>query len=622
MSENQEDKAPVERIAVVFVHGQGQQTPMTDVIELAHSIWRSDSNAAGGADLAPVYSVPVYDGAASDQRRIITQEVSFAGRRLKVDFYQFYWADLMQGNRFTELWNWFAGLLARDPRKDAIPRPLKPLRDLAMGVAFAVASWSGLLGLTTSLAFAEGGRPRDPWIALGWAGLILGLFALQAGVALILALTDRTTVGHGPLWAAALAKLGAWFIALPAILIAGLAVFGLGVAATGCGLSVRNAIALLLSTASVIVLVVLFFPKQRIWAFTLGLVLLAFCCTLAPVLAFVGPAAAPLFPQASLVEDYALGATLIPAGGLGLIFRWLSNNFLVPVMTESARLFSPSPSNIPNQDRIRRRGLELLETLHGEEAGYGRIVFLAHSLGTAVTYSLLTYYWGKVFETLDHESTQPQREEVERAAAALLTTAPKTSKDSFLRWREAVRDYGQALSSKHGKPSRWRITDFITIGSPLTYASLLLETSDEAFLEQVRTFRRYATCPPQSLTSPDQPYTFTLSGEPHHAALFAATCWTNLFFPNMGIVWGDIIGGKIAGELQPDPLSGRPARLGYGVLDVALPHDRKLGAFTHNGYWPWRDGKAGKTPPQHIQALRCAFHFFESSKAADSFLLE
>ena len=34
---------PDERIAVVFVHGQGEQTPMTDVVELVESVWRTDS---------------------------------------------------------------------------------------------------------------------------------------------------------------------------------------------------------------------------------------------------------------------------------------------------------------------------------------------------------------------------------------------------------------------------------------------------------------------------------------------------------------------------------------------------------------------------------------------------
>ncbi|HVK81479.1 MAG TPA: hypothetical protein VM915_12795, partial [Verrucomicrobiae bacterium] len=47
-----------ERIAVVFVHGQGDQRPMKDVLELANSCWETDPRAAGVQQLAPIWSVP------------------------------------------------------------------------------------------------------------------------------------------------------------------------------------------------------------------------------------------------------------------------------------------------------------------------------------------------------------------------------------------------------------------------------------------------------------------------------------------------------------------------------------------------------------------------------------
>jgi hypothetical protein len=254
-----------------------------------------------------------------------------------------------------------------------------------------------------------------------------------------------------------------------------------------------------------------------------------------------------------------------------------------------------------------------------------------------VGYNLLAYYWGKVNDQLDHATTGALRRRVETCAGGLTSVAPAGK--PFAAWRAAVRAYGQALAAPRPGAggattlSPWRISDFITIGSPLTYAAFLMEPSDAAFREEVTTYRRYALCPPQPLGAGPG---FTMpGGKPHHAALFAATCWTNLFFPSRGLIWGDVIGGPIAGPLQGAAISrtsmhgnAEPPRLGYGVLDVTLRHDPRLGWFSHGDYWPWPKLKGVSpptdtpvaTPPTYIQALRSAFHFFEDPAKADSFL--
>ncbi len=644
---NPSEARRVERIAVVFVHGQGQQTPMTDVLDLAQSVWRIDPNVSGGGAPAPVYSVPVYDGNDSDQRRIITEETPIKGTSdlVKVDFYQFYWADLMQGNRFTELWAWFAGLMKRNPKTQAIPKPIQPLRNLTMGIALAVAGWAVLLGASTASVFAT----VDFMTGLKTAGLwLMPQIAIGAAVVLIAAVWAggrwASTREHhrtgAPLWASVLQTLGLGYNWLPVLLFLVVAADGVVSIQFNRTIVASDALSIVLSLASFVTFVALLVRRWRIWAFMFGLILIALSCVLAEVIA---RPPAPWLAGMGTVEDYLLGATLIPAVALGLVFWQLKRDFLVPVMTESARLFSPSPSNIPNQDRIRKRGVQLLDALHAPGADYDRIVFLAHSLGTAVTYNLLTYYWGKVYNHLDHRGSAGERNAAQAAAAAVAEagearddarkageTGSGAAEDynlKFRRWRAATRRYGAALRRPvaHGERTRlspWRVSDFITIGSPLTYASLLLETLDETFLDQVRVYRRYATCPPQSLETADGSYSFTLpDGRPHHAALYAATCWTNLYFPNKGIVWGDIIGGEIAGSLEPNPAKGKPSRLGYGVLDVALPHDPRLGSFTHNAYWPWPTWADPDLPPAHIEALRSAFHFFADPAKADSYLM-
>ena len=153
----------------------------------------------------------------------------------------------------------------------------------------------------------------------------------------------------------------------------------------------------------------------------------------------------------------------------------------------------------------------------------------------------------------------------------------------------------------------------------------------------MQTYRRYPLSPPHSTQAAPEPYSFSFRhGDqkmPHHAALFAATTWTNLYFPSRGVIWGDLIGGIISAPLgdkipQAAPKS-RPERrgLGVGILDCPLQRDRRLGPFNHNDYWPWpswngfrnplREPVATAAPPQHIRMLRSAFHFFEDPAQAD-----
>ena len=630
-----------ERIAVVFVHGQGQQTPMTDVLDLAESVWRTDPHTDGAGSLAPVYSVPIYDGDEAEQRRGVTQEGDGPTGRVQVDFFQFYWADLMQGNRFAQLWGWFVGLVQKDPRTNVVPPAIQPLRRLTLGIALGVGFWGALLAAFTSLALV----PKD-WLP-AFAGWSLAISALLA----LLAIRDwfRTPPAERdggrtePPWTVRLIEfLSGGFVWIPIVLAAAAGLFCLWIAHLFYAATITQVLSVVLWLAAMIAARSLIQPRNKGLgsAFSLGLALIIITCAL-------GPFAAPLratpgaFPIVATSLDWMLVLTLPSAIGLALVFHNLSDSFLVPVMTESARMFTPAPENVRNQEAVRERGVKLLRYLHEADARYDRIVVLAHSLGTAVAYNLLVYYWGKVNGGLNHADTAEERAEVERCAGKLIGEGAKPGSQTFAEWRAAVRGYGKVLRTL--KPadrtdaSPWRISDFITIGSPLTYAPFLMEKSDDLFIDQVQTYRRFPLCPPHSTQSAGEPYSFSFphgaQKMPHHAALFAATTWTNLFFPSKGVVWGDLIGGKISAPLGDKIASGpgatRPERrgLGIGILDCPVQHDERLGPFNHNDYWPWpswkgfrntvREPIAAAAPPQHIRMLRSAFHFFEDPAQAD-----
>jgi hypothetical protein len=257
--------------------------------------------------------------------------------------------------------------------------------------------------------------------------------------------------------------------------------------------------------------------------------------------------------------------------------------------------------------------MRLLKQLHEPdlERGYDRIVVLAHSLGTVVAYRLLAHYWGSVYHQLDLTGTTAAAGSVEKAAAELATHPDAQHVGA---WREAVRGYWAALNARGKQPSPWRISDFVTVGSPLTYASLLMENSDREFKQQVQLYKRYPSSPPQLRTANGKIFEGLW---PHHSAMFAATCWTNLYFPHRGVVNGDIIGGKLAGPVEE-------ARLGRGVLDVSLEHDKTVAGFTHNEYWRWPDHALLEVrpdpsgvlhPPPHVAALRDALRLFNDPPA-------
>ena len=657
-----EDKVKDERIAVVFVHGQGEQTPMSDVMELAESVWRTDPRAQPEPDhgLAEIYSTPVASSEKTDQRRITTLKA--AGRR--VDFYQFYWADLMEGNRFTHLWGWFTKLMTRSP--DEIPTKIWPIRQATMFIALAIGVWASALGLLSSvrlgvfatsygygalglgLTFGLSSVRADDksrrflvllslsalgllclivWSLLGFPGHLqsLGVFAGCAvlTIGLYLQANAPPAVWPGPrsvgfkswlFWALIAAFM---LVGSVGLLISAGKVFEVTKASAGVWL----AFVLIVTTGYLGPQ--LFFEGRRAAVFNLGLPLavVALGATLLPIGPQRQAAEIPSWILDNGVQGFAfLGSLfgLIVLVGLGWL---LSKTFLVPVMADSARMFSNSPVNIPNQNKIRARGLDLLRDLHdpnrNEKQRYNRVVILAHSLGTVVAYRLISHYWGSVYEQI---SGHPEAQALEDAAKA----------DDPKALREAVRRYGDAVAKAGAGASPWKITDFVTIGSPLTYGALLMEETNAEFIKQRDGLKRYPTAPPQALDARLDPLKlFKSYNRPHHASLFAATCWTNLYFPPKGVAEGDLVGGPLGADL---------GQLGYGkgVLDVNLGHDASVHGFTHGEYWRWPDCAEHRLLPgngtfgagvgpyvaPHVAAIRDALCLFGDYEAAGERLMD
>ena len=164
----------------------------------------------------------------------------------------------------------------------------------------------------------------------------------------------------------------------------------------------------------------------------------------------------------------------------------------------------------------------------------------------------------------------------------------------------------EALRRQKGQPgtselSGWKISDLVTLGSPLSSAEFLVTDGHDDFT-RMKIERVLPTAPPQAYDEsrgalyPDPQRGLCA----HHAAVFAAVRWTNLYdrADSPLFILGDAISGPLGGA----------DRFGPAVRDVKVEITwGRLGwrLFTHNFYWT-DTAAVGAPPAPHITAFRQA----------------
>jgi hypothetical protein len=282
---------------------------------------------------------------------------------------------------------------------------------------------------------------------------------------------------------------------------------------------------------------------------------------------------------------------LASAALLPLIYGALRNT-----VGDAARYLHVAPSNIQSRHRIRSEGVKLLRALHEPERGYDRIIVVGHSLGSVIGYDILKYAWAELHDRVDLDT-----ERSERALEALEELAAGESLDAET-YAAAQSAYADELAA-NGNP--WRVSDFVTLGSPLAHAEVLLAHDAES-LARKRKDRELPSCPPvleteQRDNRERQRFSFERSFEdsagrphrrrvPHHAAVFAPVRWTNLYFPVQKLVYGDVIAGPLA------PI------FGAGICDVPVATPLRGGLLSHTLYWKRPEHGSA----QNVEALRKA----------------
>ncbi|MFO1124058.1 MAG: hypothetical protein U1E25_01405 [Methylocystis sp.] len=290
----------------------------------------------------------------------------------------------------------------------------------------------------------------------------------------------------------------------------------------------------------------------------------------------------------------------IAASIFSFVFGLFSTWWLAPVAGDAARYLSPLPDNVAARQRIREAGVDLLRKLH-ESKKYDRIIVIGHSLGSVIGYDVLNYAWGRINADDLHAShaadpnIMASLSRLENAAGKLLHADDGSFGEARSEYRAAQRDYCRRLAAAWDGTPLWTVSDFVTLGCPLSKADVLIARDDADF--ELRKQQRELPTNPPWLERNDRVrrrFRFSYPTEaalrtPHHAAVFAPVVWTNIYFESFLLALGDIISGAVS------PLLGR------GVLDVRL----NIGApvFRHLDYW--KDPRKQPSKPW-LRALRRA----------------
>ena len=279
--------------------------------------------------------------------------------------------------------------------------------------------------------------------------------------------------------------------------------------------------------------------------------------------------------------------------------------FILAYVGDAARYLSPQPRNISCRHAIRSAGVKLLTRLH-KSGEYDRIVVVGHSLGSVIGYDILRHTWHK-FNTQHGAPTKTCHKALdrgERFGVELLKSAvsAESNKSDLNKARYTYRNCQRSLwLEQRYQRLPWLVTDFITLGSPLAHAELLMANNASDF-EQKKCQRELPLCPPVMEGNPPSRFSYSLDYQDnngakrtirvlHHAACFAVTRWTNLYYPSSWLWKGDFIGGPLAEVFGP------------GILDVPVSTKAWRGFFSHNFYWQMdnRDASSDDAPIKQLR---------------------
>jgi hypothetical protein len=601
--------APIKRrTAVLVVHGMGSQRALDTVRGVVNAVWLDDEPSAKCYWLHPEQRDHDVDLSV-----ITTNGIPGTPDQRSVDFHELYWAHLMSETRAVAVLLWLFELVRKGPRLKARMRALwwgatiylcllvqsvvlltlhgillllgnPPLINDKM--QFGVIQDAATITLLNHPYHEPEALLLAPFFVLFMAASFAAFFAFVRGAWKIF------------IWALAFAALSAcafyfgvyeqdWLRQFTILFLPIL--ISLCVAAIAMGR--WGAVAMVVAYILASLFFILYMQSRSLidWA---------------PSFSFAGDVWQPFVGVWSrgwiywaLDERYSA----VIAVAIILIYVALYALFLQPYLGDAARYFRASPGNVLVRREIRKQAVEMLATLHNW-GRYDRIVVVAHSLGTVVAYDMLRAYFSRVNNRLPEPGKlDPEFSEIDGLGGPSNPTM--TEGHYRAKGREIIRKIAShtidSANPSHRKLPSWLVTDFVTLGSPLTHAHYLMcdgATEDELVADFKRRVvqREFPTCPPKrqdydgvlSFINPDEGN----KKQFHHAALFGMTRWTNLFFPMSQLFWGDAVGGPLKN------IWGRYVK----DVEVSTCSPAKPSFFTHTAYWSLK-ALGGRDAPQIIE---------------------
>ena len=193
---------------------------------------------------------------------------------------------------------------------------------------------------------------------------------------------------------------------------------------------------------------------------------------------------------------------------LSVAWSLVLRHYVTGYVGDAARYMHPLPDNVHRRHAIRARGVELLKRLH-DSGAYARIIVVGHSLGSVIGYDILTHAWPAC------NTVRTGGGSTDHAALDVLEQLAQSGTASA----ERIQSVQRALAREERRNGNgWLVTDFVTLGSPLAHADILLaEDAQDLRIKQVD--REFPTCPPMLENS--RAFSFTLDGQRvlHHAAV-------------------------------------------------------------------------------------------------------
>lgn len=189
----------------------------------------------------------------------------------------------------------------------------------------------------------------------------------------------------------------------------------------------------------------------------------------------VAPSLLGLAPAPATMLPYAPGDRTDTWVALGFVasFALINTFVLLTIVGDAARYYRAAPGNIAVRRAARKLAVDRLRALH-DGAHYDRVV-VGHSLGTVIGYDMLRADWSEI----NHHLGDPHghsRFDVQDAAGA------KGAPFDPAAWRNEKPGLLAAMAGlpRRRPDTRWIVSNFVTLGSPLTHARFLMADGNGA----------------------------------------------------------------------------------------------------------------------------------------------